>query len=169
MRGTRRALRARMGFLWTAARGAAAGAIGTWVMDRVTTAVLERQSAADTARERAAWPNGKSSVENLVDMGAARIGLTLRPEARERLIQLTHYGLGMGPGVLYALLRRRMPLLGAGGGVVYGLLLFAVNDELLNTALGLSGPPEAYPASSHLRGLIGHLALGVTTDLALIA
>ncbi len=157
-----------MGLMWTAARGAAAGAIGTWVMDRVTTAVLERQSPADTKQERAAWPNGKSSVENLVDGGAARIGLSLRPEARERLVQVTHYGLGMGPGVLYALLRRRMPLLGAGMGVAYGLLLFAVNDELMNTALGLSGPPEAYPPSSHVRGLVGHVALGVTTDLALL-
>jgi hypothetical protein len=154
--------------LWTAARGAAAGAIGTWVMDRVTTQLYERQSAADTARERAAWPRGKPSVENLVDLGSRRLGLTLKPAARERVVQLTHYGLGAGPGVLYALLRRRVPLLGAGMGLVYGLLLFAVNDEFLNTALGLSGPPEAYPASSHIRGLVGHAVLGVTTDLALI-
>jgi hypothetical protein len=157
-----------MGLMWTAARGAAAGAIGTWAMDRVTTAMHERQSPADTEREQAAWPNGKPSVENLVDRAAAQAGLSLRPEARERLLQLTHYGLGIGPGVLYALLRHRLPLLGAGRGLVYGLLLFAVNDELLNTALGLSGPPEAYPASSHLRGLVGHLALGITTDLALL-
>ena len=156
-----------MSFLWTAARGAAAGAIGTWVMDRVTTAMAERQSPDDAARERAAWPNGKPSVENLVDIGAARVGLTLKPEARERLIQLTHYGLGVAPGAVYALLRHRVPLLGAGRGMIYGLLLFAVNDEFLNTALGLSGPPDAYPASSHLRGLVGHVALGVTTDLAL--
>jgi hypothetical protein len=27
---------------------------------------------------------------------------------------------------------------------------------------------EAYPASSHMRGLVGHVVLGVTTDLALI-
>lgn len=157
-----------MGLMWTAARGAAAGAIGTWVMDRVTTAMYERHSAADIEREQAAWPNGKPSVENLVDMAAERVGLTLRPEARERLVQLTHYGLGIGPGVLYALLRRRVPLLGAGRGLVYGLLLFAVNDEFMNTALGLSGPPEAYPAASHLRGLVGHVVLGITTDLALI-
>jgi hypothetical protein len=157
-----------MGLMWTAARGAAAGAIGTWVMDRVTTAMYERHSAADIEREQAAWPNGKSSVENLVDGSAARIGLTLRPEARERLIQLTHYGLGVGPGVLYAMLRRRVPLLGAGMGVAYGLLLFAVNDEFMNTALGLSGPPDAYPASSHVRGLVGHVTLGITTDLALL-
>jgi hypothetical protein len=157
-----------MGFIWTAARGAAAGAIGTWVMDRVTTALYERQSAEDTAREQAAWPNGKPSVENLVDLGAERLGLTMDADQRQRAISLMHYGLGMGPGALYALLRRRVPLLGAGMGLVYGLILFAVNDEFLNTALGLSGPPEAYPAASHVRGLVGHVALGVTTDLALI-
>jgi uncharacterized membrane protein YagU involved in acid resistance len=156
------------GFISTAARGAVAGAIGTWVMDWVTTKVLERQSPEDTERERAAWPNGKPSVPNLVDFGERVTGIRFSPEARPMVEQLVHYGLGVGPGILYALLRHRVPLLGAGNGVVYGLLLFALNDELLNTALGFAGPPEAYPVSSHARGLIGHVALGVTTDLALI-
>lgn len=157
-----------VGLMWTAMRGAAAGAVGTWVMDRVTTKVLEAQSAEDGERERAAWPNGKPSVDNMVDTAAERLGLQLSAEGRERAIQVVHYGLGAGPGVAYALLRRRIPLLGAGMGAVYGLLLFAVNDELVNSALGFAGPPDAYPASSHVRGLIGHLVLGVTTDLALL-
>ena len=87
---------------------------------------------------------------------------------RPQVEQVVHYGLGVGPAVLYALLRRRVPLLGAGRGVVYGLLLFGINDELLNTALGFAGPPDAYPASAHVRGLVGHVTLGVATDLALI-
>jgi hypothetical protein len=48
---------------------------------------------------------------------------------------------------------------------VFGALLWAVNDELANTKLGLAGPPTAYPRMTHLRGLIGHLVLGVGTDL----
>jgi uncharacterized membrane protein YagU involved in acid resistance len=157
-----------MSFLWTALRGALAGIIGTYVMDAVTTRVQEAQSPADRAREEAARPAGQQSVENLVDLASSRLGVTLTPQTRPAAIQLTHYALGAVPGMAYALLRRRIPLLGAGRGAVYGLLLFALNDELMNTALGLSGPPRTYPASSHLRGLIGHVALGVTTDLALI-
>jgi uncharacterized membrane protein YagU involved in acid resistance len=156
------------GLIWTVARGAAAGVIGTWVMDRVTTAMYERESAGDKAQEQAAWPNGKPSVPNLVDLGSRVTGVRFSAQAKPKVEQATHYLLGIGPGVLYALLRNRVPVLGAGRGLVYGALLFALNDELMNTALGLSGPPSAYPAAAHLRGLAGHVALGVTTDLALI-
>jgi hypothetical protein len=82
-------------------------------------------------------------------------------------LQALHYGLGMGPGAVYGAIRDRVPLIGAGRGLLFGALVFAVNDEYLNTALGLAGPPSAYPASSHYRGLIGHLALGMTTDTLL--
>jgi hypothetical protein len=157
-----------MNFAWTIFRGALAGAAGTWVMDAVTTRVQQAQCEADAAREKAARPNGKHSVENLVDRAAAQLGIRLDARTRPIALQATHYALGMGPGAVYALLRHRIPLLGSGRGVLYGLLLFAANDELMNTALGLAGPPDAYPASSHARGLIGHVALGVVTDAALI-
>ena len=156
------------GLLWKVARGAVAGAIGTWVMDRVTTAMYERESAEERAQEEAAWPNGKPSVPNLVDLGSRITGVRFNPQALPAVEEATHYLLGIGPGVLYALLRHRVPGLGAGRGLAYGLLLFAVNDELLNTALGLAGPPGAYPLTAHVRGLAGHVTLGVATDLALI-
>ena len=62
------------------------------------------------------------------------------------------------------MLRNRLPLVGAGRGILFGLTLFAVNDELMNTALGLAGPPGAYPLETHWRGLVGHVVLGVATD-----
>ena len=156
------------GLIWTAARGALAGAIATWVMDRVTGAMYERESMEDRAREERAWPNGKPSVPNMVDLGSRITGVQISPEVRPAVDQATHYLLGVGPAVLYAVLRHRVPMLGAGRGLAYGLLLFAVNDELLNTALGLAGPPGDYPVAAHLRGLVGHVVLGVSTDLALI-
>lgn len=157
-----------MNLIWAATRGAIAGAIGTWAMDWATTKMWDRESAEDRAREEAAWPDGKPSVPNMVDFGERISGFRFNAEARPMVEQVVHYGLGVGPGVLYALLRHRVPLLGAGRGTVYGLLLFAVNDELLNTAMGFAGPPAAYPAAAHLRGLVGHVTLGVVTDLTLI-
>jgi hypothetical protein len=148
-------------------RGAVAGGVATWVMDVVTTKVQSYQSPADSEREKAAWPNGRPSVDNLVDLAAMTLGAKLDKRQKAATSTITHYALGALPGAGYALLRNRIPLLGAGRGVAYGLLLWAVNDELLNTALGLAGPPEAYPASSHVRGLIGHVVLGVATDLGI--
>ena len=153
--------------LGTLVRGAVAGGVATWVMDVVTTYVQSFQSPADKEKEQAAWPHGQPSVDNLVDLAHSLVGMKADKRQKAAAVTVTHYALGIVPGAGYAVLRKHIPLLGAGRGVAYGLLLFAVNDELLNTALGLAGPPDAYPASSHMRGLIGHVALGVATDLGI--
>lgn len=145
-------------------RGAISGGVATWVMDQVTTAMFASQAAEVTEREEAARPNGKGAVTNLIDRLSTMAGTELTADQRSRLEQGLHYGLGVVPGALYALLRRRAPLVGAAGGLLYGFLLWAVNDEYASTALGLAGPPEIYPAETHLRGLVGHLVLGALTD-----
>lgn len=133
-------------------------------MDLVTTGLYSQQSEAVTAREAAARPRGEPSAANLVDLASARMGLPLDGEQRYAAIQAAHYALGVVPGALYAVLRDRLPFLGAARGLVYGTLLFAINDEYMNTRLGLAAPPEAYPVETHVRGLVGHLVLGVATD-----
>lgn len=137
------------------------------LMDRATVVVQKRQSRADARREAAARPNGKQAVDNLIDRVAGQLGVELEGQSRAAAVSLVHYGLGFLPGAMYAVFRDRVPLLGAGRGLVYGALLWAVNDELANTALGIAGPPDAYPMSSHLRGLAGHLVLGVGTDIGI--
>jgi len=126
-------------------RGAIAGAAAAWVMDLLTTGMVQSQSGSHKRREQAAMPNGKSSVTNLVDRLDSRFGLGLSEDAKGMAEQEVHYGLGIGPGALYAVLRHRLPLVGAANGMLFGALLVAVNDEYLNTALGISGPFDAYP------------------------
>ena len=153
---------------WTdAIRGAAAGALATWVMDGVTTAMLESQPKRITTREEAARPNGRSSVGNLVAKLQSGIGVRLRAPNRRKAETVVHYALGIVPGALYGVLRPRVPLLGAARGLAYGAAVFLLNDELLNTKLGLSGPMRAYPTQTHLRGLVGHVVLGATMDTGL--
>lgn len=147
--------------------GAIAGGVATWVMDLVTTGLQQGQSEMDAAQERSARANGRSSVENLLDLIEGTTGVAVSQDLRPTVLKALHYGLGVGPGALYGALRDRIPGIGAARGLVYGTLVWAVNDEYVNAALGLSGPPDAYPGSTHLRGLIGHLALGATTDTLL--
>lgn len=147
--------------------GAVAGAVGTWIMDLVTTGMLEGQSAEVTRQEEGARPNGKSAVANLVDRLESAAGLTLDDAQRSAAEQAIHFGLGVVPGALYGALRQRVPVLGAGRGLVYGVLLWALNDEYLSTHLGLAGPFDAYPLETHWRGFVGHAALGVATDTGL--
>jgi hypothetical protein len=150
--------------LLTAVRGAVAGAAATWLMDQVTTGILAVQAAEVTDREERARANGKSSVTNLVDRVQAETGLIVPEERRPVVEYAIHYLLGMLPGALYAVVRRYVPFARSGNGLAYGLAVFAVNDELLNSALGLAGPITAYPIETHLRGLAGHAVLGVTTE-----
>jgi hypothetical protein len=145
-------------------RGGIAGGAATWVMDLITTGVLEKQAPEVTEREQQAWPNGKPAIENAVDALEAKASIRLDERQRSLVTQCIHYGLGALPGAAYAVLRRRVPLLGAAGGMLFGVALWAVNDEFLNTKLGFAGPFDAYPMETHLRGLIGHTALGAATD-----
>jgi uncharacterized membrane protein YagU involved in acid resistance len=133
-------------------------------MDLVTTGLLEAQSAETTRREEAARPDGKGSVESLVDRIEAITGWSLTGSQRAAAMQGIHFGLGICPGALYGAVRRDLPLIGARRGLVYGVLLWAVNDEYLNTKLGLAAPFAAYPLETHWRGFVGHVVLGMATD-----
>lgn len=147
-----------------ALRGAIAGAAATWVMDRVTTLMYALQAPEVTEQEKAAWPNGKSSVENMVDRAEVETGLVVPPDRRALVEQVVHYALGAVPGAVYGVIRRWVPFARFGNGLGFGLAVFAVNDEYLNARLGFSGPPGAYPPETHLRGLAGHAVLGVATE-----
>ncbi len=80
-----------------------------------------------------------------------------------------HYGLGVGLAPLYMVLRRRTSLTPIGAGMTAGIALYAVLDEALNPLLGLTPPPQAYPSITHLRGLAGHVVLGVVLAAAVEA
>jgi uncharacterized membrane protein YagU involved in acid resistance len=147
-----------------AVRGAIAGAVATWAMDLITTAMYEAQAPEVTKQEEAAQPNGKSSVANLVDRIEAETGIVSPADRRPQIEYGIHYALGILPGAAYGVIRRYVPFVRLARGLAYGLVLFVVNDEFLNTKLGLAGPPEAYPIESHLRGAVGHAVLGVTTE-----
>lgn len=147
-----------------ALRGAIAGAAATWLMDLVTTGMFAIQPPEVTKREEAARANGKSSVANLIDRAEAETGIKV-PEARRPMVeQAVHYALGVAPGAVYGVVRRYVPFARLGRGLAYGLVLFVVNDEYMNTKLGLAGPMVAYPPETHLRGLAGHAVLGVATE-----
>jgi hypothetical protein len=147
-----------------AIRGALAGAAATWLMDKVTTGLYEAQPPEVTKLEASGRPNGKSSVANLVDRVEAQTGITVPPSRRPAVENAVHYALGMVPGAIYGVVRRYVPFARLGRGLAYGLAVFALNDEYLNTKLGLAGRIEAYPPETHLRGLAGHAVLGVGTE-----
>jgi uncharacterized membrane protein YagU involved in acid resistance len=153
--------------LLTMAMGAAPGAIGVWALDRLDWFLYDRMSDADHDRTRAARPNGEPPAEALVTALSAAGGMELSPRTHAAASMATHYTIGIAPAVGYALLRDRLPGHGVARGAAYGALLFALQDEGLNTVTGLGGRPGDYPWQDHARGLAAHLLYGVATEAAL--
>ncbi len=152
-----------------AVRGGAAGAAGVVAMDVVTWLLYRRESTADLVREKRARTHGKDTAHALVQKVAEAAGSDAGAQQPNGAGIAVHYGLGMGPGALYAHRRRQYPWLRTGRGALYGLGLFVLNDEIGARLLGIAGPQRSYPWRSHVRGLLGHVVLGVVTEATLNA
>ncbi len=77
---------------------------------------------------------------------------------------VVHWGYGIGWGVLYAALRKRVPFLRAALGVPFGILFSLVGDEMMNTVMGLTAPPRAWPVDAHARGVAAHVACAAAAE-----
>jgi hypothetical protein len=143
--------------------GAAAGAAATWVMDRVTTALYERQSEKVTQKEEDAR-GGETAYVAAAGKAASLIGRELSDQEKQKAGEMIHWALGIGAGATYGGLRNVMPALGPGSGVAFATLWWAALDEGANPILGLTPPPQEFPWQTHARGLAGHLVLGAVLD-----
>lgn len=149
-------------------KGAIAGAVGTWAMDKITWIMWDRQDPATLRQEEQhARTEGLDPAHATANRVARAFGTQLQPRQPHPAGVAVHYGIGTGPAMVYAPLRRRLPALGAAGGLLYGLGLFLAVDEGVVPALGLAGAPTEYPWQTHVRGLVGHLVLGAVTHATL--
>jgi len=149
-------------------KGALAGAVGTWVMERVTTYLYEHEESAARRREDEVR-QGKHAFAVAAEKTAGLTGVRLSEAQQQQLGMAFHWGLGLGAGAAYGVLRRHIGWLDSGQGAVFGLLFFLLIDEAMNTALSLTPPPQAFPWQAHARGLAGHLVYGLVADTALDA
>lgn len=151
-----------------AVKGAVAGAVGVWALDKVTWAIWNRTDREKLRHEEeAARPRGMDPAHVMANRAAEAMGMHLTPEQPHPAGMAVHYGIGVVPAAAYGALRHRVPVLTTGGGTLFGLGLFLMQDEGLNPILGTSGRPTEYPAEAHVRGLIGHLVFGATMNASL--
>lgn len=139
--------------------GAAAGAAGTFLMDKFTTLAYEREPKAARDREENAR-GGKTAYAK----AAAKLGAS--EEQQEAIGQAIHWSLGVGAGALYGALRHRSRKLGLGSGLAYGAAFWLVMDEVATALLRLTPPPQRFPWQTHARGLAGHVVLGGAIEAA---
>jgi uncharacterized protein DUF1440 len=147
-------------------KGAIAGAVATWVMDKATSVMYAREDRRARRREDEAR-EGKTAYGVAAEKAAGVLGQRLDAEERERLGGALHWALGIGAGAAYAVLRRRFESIGRGAGIGFGTLFWAAVDEGLVPALGLTRAAAAFPWQTHARGLAGHLTFGTVADRTL--
>jgi uncharacterized membrane protein YagU involved in acid resistance len=141
--------------------GLVGGLIGTAVMDAVGTKLYEWEPEEIRQQEEAVRPG--LPYEIAAEKAADALGL----ELSEQQVKVTglvgvHFGLGVGWGPLYVLLRRMTGLHPVLAGVLTGASMSVIVDEGLTPALGLSAPNRDYPLFTHIRGFANHVIYGLS-------
>ena len=147
-------------------RGAVAGIGATLALSAMSSALYAAESRPNRWREE--WARkGKSANRVAVDRLASAAGVDLTKAQTEAAEGALHFGIGGGSGAVYGAIRPHVPVHPIVRGLGFGATLWAVADEGLNPALGLTPGPTAFPWQAHARGLVSHLTFGVATELLL--
>ena len=147
-------------------KGAVAGVVATWVMDRVDWFMYRREPEQSRRETWAARPEGKDPAHVIASRASDALGTGPIPQGHPAGLAV-HYAIGVAPAALYGVLRERVPAVGAGAGLAFGAAMFVAEDEVANPALGFAAPPQDYPWQPHARGLVSHLIYGLVTDAVL--
>lgn len=133
--------------------GVIGGYVGTQVMERVSMKLRELEPEEDRKREEEIRPGPPFYIAAKKTTEA--LGIELSEDQLQNLAMYGfHYGLGMGWGPTYTVLRRYT-------GLLSGALMSLVVDEGITPLFGFSAPNKEYPLSTHLRGFVAHLAFGL--------
>ena len=150
----------------TLLKGAIAGLAATWLMDKGTGFMYEHEDSA--AREQEDKARGdETAYEVAADKAAGAIGVTLSTDERKKSASTIHWALGATAGMTYAIIKGDHAKLSTLAGIGFGAVFWAVMDETLTPALGLTPGPKAFPLETHARGLAGHAILGAALDTSL--
>jgi hypothetical protein len=174
--------RRRNGVITAAALGMAGGLLGSFAMNQFARVV----SAGGTRREgegaapggdrvgRGVQPpqaEGRAEEDATAQTGAAAYraitGIEPDRDTRRRLGSAAHYAFGGAVGMAYGLLSTRVPSVRAGFGTFYGALVWAIADEGVMPALGLSRGPRQLTPGVLAYGLLGHFVFGAALESTL--
>ena len=143
--------------------GAAAGALGALVMSPAMSAIEKLQSPSDKRREDEADYEENAPTKAAREMARP---LGVRFENPDAAGMAVHYAYGTMWGIAYALITRRFGSIPLLSGIVLGVGLWAIGDEILVPALRLAPKATAFPVTTHVKALGGHVAYGAGLDTA---
>jgi len=89
----------------------------------------------------------------------------LTKSEKETAGAVAHYAMGVASGAIYGAVAEMLPVAIVAEGLPFGAAVWAIADEGVVPALGLSRSPAEYPASIHVYSFASHLVYGLTTEL----
>ena len=119
-------------------------------------------------------PQPARAIGNASDDATARIATAVAskagysltdPRAKQIAGEFVHLAFGAFNGAIYGAAVEVEPRLRAGAGVPFGLAVWALADEGIVPALGLSRPPRESSAGLHAYSFMSHVIYGVTTEV----
>lgn len=131
--------------------GAVAGGAAVWLISKMD------WSLSHTGNKR--------SARAAANRAATAAGVTMTDEQQNVAGHTVHYGIGIGVGALYGLLRGMAPSVTTGRGALFGVATFILGDEIGAPAMGLAKGPLEYTARDHAKSALAHIVFGVFTDL----
>lgn len=191
-------MRRQGGILGDLIKGAIAGAVATWTLDRVADAIEGRGelgaaihdfvtgedggdgAGRESGGHRRGRPRGARVSRGRPGAGRQPSGgnperspgspepSRTTPTKPSRTSPL-RWGFAIGAGALYGVVRPRVPLLSRSERMGFGSSFFVLIDEGLLSGLGFRAPPTAFPWNTETRGLAGHIVFGVVADATLSA
>ncbi len=144
-------------------KGAVAGAAATWLMNKATTWMYERE-AEDARKKEEEARGGGTAYANAAGKAADALDVELTDSQRQTAGTALHWVLGTTAGAAYGVARNRWPSVARAGGLPFGVGFFLTMDEMVNPLLGFTPGPQAFPWQAHARGLGGHVVFGLATE-----
>lgn len=139
--------------------GAVAGGAAVWLISKMDWSLHHAGKAVD----------GQSGAANPAHKAAARAadaaGVKITDRQKSAAAHTMHYGVGIGIGALYGLLRGMAPSVTTGRGSLFGVAAFILGDEIGAPAMGLAKGPLEYAARDHAKSALSHIVFGIFTDL----
>lgn len=116
-----------------------------------------RERGSDEEEDNAAV-RAASGVSELV------FGHRLTKDGKETGGAVAHYAMGATSGAVYGAAAELLPEATASAGLPFGAAVWALADEAIVPALGLSKWPTEYPLKTHVYSFVSHLVYGLTTE-----
>lgn len=147
--------------------GAAAGLVATFVMSKYQNISQDLFSnngeSSDKEKSEKSEPATVKAANAITD---TVFDHELEKDEKEIAGQAMHYLMGGVSGAIYGGAAEYSNLVKKGGGFPFGTAVWAIADDFVVPALGLSKSPLKFPLSTHAYAITSHWVYGAVSELA---